>query len=149
MILVVATDGELGLASQAYAEGGLAARRRTELETSARALGVARVKYLGYADSGLGPALLPDPPGRTRFVRADTDEVRVAERAHGGVTVGLAAGPQVTPAEPAEHGRSAGVRPLALERVEDLLHRVRHASSFAASPAVPASAASISDSTGT
>ena len=74
VVLVVATDGELGLASQAYAEGGLAARRRTELERSARALGVTRVEHLGYADSGLGPDLLPDPPGRTRFVRADTDE---------------------------------------------------------------------------
>ena len=74
VVLVVATDGELGLASQAYAARGLAARRRDELETSARALGVVRVEHLGYADSGLGPELLPDPPGRTRFVRADTDE---------------------------------------------------------------------------
>ncbi|HET6666661.1 MAG TPA: PIG-L family deacetylase, partial [Intrasporangium sp.] len=52
VILVVATDGELGLASQAYVAGGLAARRRRELETSARELGVARVEHLGYADSG-------------------------------------------------------------------------------------------------
>jgi LmbE family N-acetylglucosaminyl deacetylase len=74
VVLVVATDGELGLASQAYAVGGLAARRRQELDASARALGVARVEHLGYADSGLGPDPLPDPPGRTRFVRADTEE---------------------------------------------------------------------------
>ncbi len=74
VILVVATDGELGLASQEYASGGLAARRRLELEASARALGVARVEQLGYADSGLGPELQPDPPGRTRFVRADPEE---------------------------------------------------------------------------
>jgi LmbE family N-acetylglucosaminyl deacetylase len=33
-----------------------------------------RLEHLGYADSGLGPELLPDPPGRTRFARADTDE---------------------------------------------------------------------------
>jgi LmbE family N-acetylglucosaminyl deacetylase len=74
----VATDGELGLASQEYASGGLAARRRLELETSARALGVARVEHLGYADSGLEPDLAPDPPGRARFVRADPEEA--AER---------------------------------------------------------------------
>ncbi|AXG12756.1 PIG-L family deacetylase [Intrasporangium calvum] len=74
VVLVVATYGELGLASQAYTAGGLAIQRRRELEESARALGVGRVEYLGYADSGLDPDPPPDPPGRTRFVRADTDE---------------------------------------------------------------------------
>lgn len=75
VILVVATDGELGLAAHEYAaDGGLATRRMAELERSARALGVARVEHLGYADSGLGPEFAPDPPGRTRFVRADTEE---------------------------------------------------------------------------
>ena len=49
-----------------------------ELRASARALGVARVEHLGYADSGLGPQTLPDPPGRVRFVRADVEEA--AER---------------------------------------------------------------------
>ena len=49
-----------------------------ELETSARALGTARVETLGYADSGLGPETFPDPPGRVRFVRADPEEA--AER---------------------------------------------------------------------
>lgn len=75
VVAVVATDGELGLASEAYAaDGGLATRRMAELRTSATALGVARVEHLGYADSGLGPQLYPDPPGRTRFVRADVNE---------------------------------------------------------------------------
>jgi LmbE family N-acetylglucosaminyl deacetylase len=74
VILVVATDGELGLASQELAAGGLADRRAAELQQSARALGVERVEQLGYADSGLGPEVRPDPPGRTRFVRADTEE---------------------------------------------------------------------------
>ncbi len=68
VVLVVATDGDLGLASSAYAED-LGRRRRTEARDSARALGVARVAFLGYADSGLGPGLDPDPPGRARFVR--------------------------------------------------------------------------------
>jgi LmbE family N-acetylglucosaminyl deacetylase len=37
-------------------------------------LGAARVEHLGYADSGHGPVLFPDPPGRIRFVLADLDE---------------------------------------------------------------------------
>lgn len=47
----------------------LAAFRR-----SAAILGAARAEHLGYADSGGGPVLVPDPPGRTRFARADLDE---------------------------------------------------------------------------
>jgi len=79
VVVVVATDGELGLASAAYTgDGSLGRRRMAELHASARALGVARVEHLGYADSGLGPVLEPDPPGQVRFVRADTEEA--AER---------------------------------------------------------------------
>jgi LmbE family N-acetylglucosaminyl deacetylase len=75
VVLVVATDGELGLASQEFAaDGALAGRRMAELRRSAAALGVARVEHLGYADSGLGPEVAPDPPGATRFVRADVEE---------------------------------------------------------------------------
>ncbi|MGW4243118.1 PIG-L deacetylase family protein, partial [Nocardia sp. NPDC004722] len=50
------------------------APRLRELRSSAAVLGVARVEHLGYADSGHGPILYPDPPGRTRFVRADPVE---------------------------------------------------------------------------
>ncbi|EWT02853.1 GlcNAc-PI de-N-acetylase [Intrasporangium oryzae NRRL B-24470] len=75
VIVVVATDGALGLASREYAaDGALATRRLDELRRSAQALGVVRVEHLGYADSGLGPEVEPDPPGSTRFVRADTEE---------------------------------------------------------------------------
>lgn len=75
VVVVVATDGDLGLASDAYAaDGRLGARRLEELRRSASALGVARVVYLGYADSGLGPELQPDPPERVRFVRAPLAE---------------------------------------------------------------------------
>ncbi|MEO7129806.1 MAG: PIG-L family deacetylase [Dermatophilaceae bacterium] len=74
VILVVATDGALGLAAAEFAaDGALAERRRRELQRSAAALGVARVEQLGYADSGLGPEVAPDTPGQTRFVRADTE----------------------------------------------------------------------------
>jgi LmbE family N-acetylglucosaminyl deacetylase len=82
VVLVVATDGDLGLASEAYAaDGRLGVRRLEELRRSASALRVARVVYLGYADSGLGPSLEPDPPGRVRFVGAPLDEAasRLAE----------------------------------------------------------------------
>ena len=30
--------------------------------------------WLGYADSGHGPVQFEDPPGRTRFARADVEE---------------------------------------------------------------------------
>ena len=75
VVLVVATDGDLGLASSTYAaDGHLGRRRLDELRASADRLGVARVEHLGYADSGLGPELLPDPPGGVRFVRATDEE---------------------------------------------------------------------------
>jgi LmbE family N-acetylglucosaminyl deacetylase len=74
VILVVATDGNEGLASSSFVAGGrLGERRLDELRESARALGVARVEHLGYADSGLGPQTLPDPKDQTRFIRADVD----------------------------------------------------------------------------
>lgn len=65
VVLVVATDG-------------IAAEHPTprwaELEAAAAILGVHRVVHLGYADSGHGPQLYADPPGRQRFARADTEE---------------------------------------------------------------------------
>lgn len=75
VIVVVATDGDMGLAASSFAEDGrLGERRMAELRESARALGVQRVEELGYADSDMGPSTRPDPPGRTLFVRADLDE---------------------------------------------------------------------------
>ena len=80
VIVVVATDGDRGLASAAFAaDGRLGQRRLEELRRSAQALGVARVEHLGYADSGLAdePAaegLAPAPAGPPPFVRADTEE---------------------------------------------------------------------------
>ncbi|WP_026467598.1 PIG-L family deacetylase [Amycolatopsis alba] len=53
---------------------GADASRRAELEASAKVLGVERVVHLGYAGSGHGAILYPDPPGWVRFVRASTDE---------------------------------------------------------------------------
>ncbi|GAA5069633.1 PIG-L deacetylase family protein [Nocardia callitridis] len=67
-VIVVATDGLIGSAA------GVPPVRLDELDVSAAALGVARVVYLGYADSGDGPVLLADPPDRSRFVRVDIEE---------------------------------------------------------------------------
>jgi LmbE family N-acetylglucosaminyl deacetylase len=53
VVLVVATNGELGLASSGYGGAAqLSTRRAAELEESARVLGVERVERLGYCDSG-------------------------------------------------------------------------------------------------
>jgi LmbE family N-acetylglucosaminyl deacetylase len=69
VVIVVACAGGLGRGA-----GALPETRLAELRASASALGAARVVHLGYADSGHGPVLYPDPPGQVRFVRADLDE---------------------------------------------------------------------------
>jgi LmbE family N-acetylglucosaminyl deacetylase len=76
VVIVVASDGWMG----ARTEPG-ASTRLDELRASAALLGAARVEHLGYADSGTGPVLLPDPPDRQRFVRAGIEEAaeRLAE----------------------------------------------------------------------
>ena len=63
VVLVVATDGGAGLASSSHATD-LADHRRRELEQSCLVLGVHRLEWLGYADSGLhGDApTAPDGP---------------------------------------------------------------------------------------
>jgi LmbE family N-acetylglucosaminyl deacetylase len=53
IVLVFATSGDAGLAAEVYANGSLACVRRREATTSAKALGVARVEWLDYADSGM------------------------------------------------------------------------------------------------
>ena len=79
VVLVVATDGALGLASEEFGTPDeLAASRWQELLTSARALNVARVETLGYADSGMGPEIFPDPPGQRRFVTVPVEEAAEA-----------------------------------------------------------------------
>jgi LmbE family N-acetylglucosaminyl deacetylase len=69
VIVVVATDGVMGPAT---GRGGRI--RLDELRASASVLGVHQVTHLGYADSGHGPVLYPDPPDRVRFARADLEE---------------------------------------------------------------------------
>jgi LmbE family N-acetylglucosaminyl deacetylase len=69
VVIVVACIGGLGSAPNAGAGS-----RLEELRESASRLGAARVVDLGYADSGHGPVVFPDPPDRVRFARADPDE---------------------------------------------------------------------------
>lgn len=77
VVVVTATDGDLGLTRSDLREG-LGQRRLHELRRSAAALGVQRVEWLGYADSGMGSDTPADPADRQRFIRADVDEA--AER---------------------------------------------------------------------
>src|SRR5215469_16670873 len=67
VIIVVACDGDMW----ADPDQG---QRLGELRTSAAILGADKAVHLGYADSGHGPVLFEDPPGRTRFARADVEE---------------------------------------------------------------------------
>lgn len=78
VVLVVATSGERGLAAP-DATGGrqLSEVRVAETRASARALGCARVEFLGYADSGLDGRAAGDP-GQVPFTLADLDEAAAA-----------------------------------------------------------------------
>lgn len=78
VVLVLATDGGAGLAAEQWHRGDLGHVRLREAQRSAKALGVARVEWLGYADSGSGPDPEPDAPGVARFCRAPLEEA--AER---------------------------------------------------------------------
>jgi LmbE family N-acetylglucosaminyl deacetylase len=69
VIIVVACDGDVWT-SPDHGPG----RRLDELRVSAAILGADRAVHLGYADSGHGPVLFEDPPGKTRFARADVEE---------------------------------------------------------------------------
>lgn len=73
VVLVVATDGDHGEVPGDLADGErLADRRRTETERAAAILGVDRVEFLGYTDSGMTGWDGNDQPGA--FCRADVDE---------------------------------------------------------------------------
>jgi LmbE family N-acetylglucosaminyl deacetylase len=67
VIIVMATNGEIWPDQHR-------GRRLEELRASAAILGADKAVHLGYADSGAGPVLFDDPPGGTRFARADIEE---------------------------------------------------------------------------
>jgi LmbE family N-acetylglucosaminyl deacetylase len=74
VVLVLATRGELGeYAPDALAPGeSLTDRRVAELHAAADVLGVDRVEFLGYRDSGMAGEDTNDAEGA--FARADVDE---------------------------------------------------------------------------
>src|SRR2546421_4234857 len=73
VVLVVATGGELGEVPADLATGEtLVERRRVETLRSATALGVARVVWLGYEDSGMAGWEQNKNPAA--FIQADVDE---------------------------------------------------------------------------
>ena len=74
VVLVVATRGEHGEVAEGFLGPGesLAERRVVETHRAAEMLGVARVEFLGYVDSGMMGTPENDLPGS--FWRADVDE---------------------------------------------------------------------------
>src|SRR5688572_27506831 len=77
VVLVVATRGELGEAPEGVLAPGqdLAHRRSAETRWSAEILGVRRVEFLGYHDSGMADS--PDNSDPLAFCQADVDEAAV------------------------------------------------------------------------
>jgi len=75
VVLVVCTDGAEGLAAEVARGRDLAAVRRAELETSAEALGVTTLHWLGYGDSGLNAEVVPQPDAPTPLVYAPREDV--------------------------------------------------------------------------
>jgi LmbE family N-acetylglucosaminyl deacetylase len=78
VVLVLGTRGELGEVDDGFLDEGetLRDRRVKEVAASAQTLGVARVEYLGYIDSGMMGLPTNDDPAC--FWQADVDEA--AER---------------------------------------------------------------------
>ena len=74
VVLVVATRGEAGEVDEGFLGDGeaLGERRVVETEASAEVLGVERVAFLGYRDSGMMGTPTNDEPGC--FWRADVEE---------------------------------------------------------------------------
>jgi LmbE family N-acetylglucosaminyl deacetylase len=78
VVLVLATRGEVGEVPDGFLDDGedLAERRVVEVEQAAKILGVARVAFLGYRDSGMADEPTNSAPGA--FASADREEA--AER---------------------------------------------------------------------
>lgn len=74
VVLVVATRGEEGEHPDGFLDAGetLGSRRETEQRAAARALGIDRVEFLGYRDSGMDGAATNEHPDC--FARADRED---------------------------------------------------------------------------
>lgn len=76
VVLVVATGGELGLPATPGDDAGLRDRRMAETRAAAGILGVARVEFLGYRDSGMAGDEANGHP--EAFAMADAERVAAA-----------------------------------------------------------------------
>jgi LmbE family N-acetylglucosaminyl deacetylase len=74
VVLVAATRGEQGEVAPGFLADGetLGQRRSEELRASAQVLGVSRLEFLGYGDSGMMGTATNEAPGC--FWQADLDE---------------------------------------------------------------------------
>jgi LmbE family N-acetylglucosaminyl deacetylase len=74
VVLVLATKGELGEVAEGVLENGetLAERRVVEANAAAKILGVSRVEFLGYRDSGMADE--PTNSDAGAFASADVEE---------------------------------------------------------------------------
>jgi LmbE family N-acetylglucosaminyl deacetylase len=80
VVLVVATGGELGEVADGFLDEGedLATRRAAETARAAAALGVARVAFLGYHDSGMAGEPTNTAPGAFAAVPIPDAAARLA-----------------------------------------------------------------------
>ena len=76
-VIVYATRGEVGQVADGFLDPGetLVERRIAEAEQSAKVLGVSRIEWLGYRDSGMMGT--PDNDDPSCFWRADVEEAAV------------------------------------------------------------------------
>ncbi|RJQ86821.1 PIG-L family deacetylase [Amycolatopsis panacis] len=81
VVLVVATRGELGEVPEGFLGEGeqLRERRVQETHAAAEALGVARVEFLGYRDSGMMGEPANDEPGTFWTASVEEAAARLAE----------------------------------------------------------------------
>jgi LmbE family N-acetylglucosaminyl deacetylase len=82
-VVAFATDGSLGEAPDSSTSDELGTLRRAEAEAAARILGVERVVWLGFADSGMSPPVRPMPgaePTRPALLHVPVDDVAGAVR---------------------------------------------------------------------
>lgn len=81
VVLVLATAGELGEVAEGFLGDGedLATRRRAEQARAAEILGVARIAYLGYHDSGMAGQPTNDADGAFAAAAIDEAATRLAE----------------------------------------------------------------------
>ena len=76
VVLVVATGGELGVPVRPQDDSSVRDLRQQETRAAAEILGIARVEFLGYRDSGMAGA--PDNAHADAFASADAGEVGAA-----------------------------------------------------------------------